>query len=88
MFTAEHIKTRVAEKPFVPLRIITSAGEVYDIRHPDLIMVGRHYLHVGTASADNPTIFDRSSMVSVLHITALENLPVTAAPQAPDKNGQ
>jgi hypothetical protein len=51
-------------------------------------MVGRHYVVVGTASVDNPAVFERTSMVSVLHITALENLPMPAAPQGPEKNGQ
>ena len=70
------------------MRIITSADEHYDIYHPDLIMVGTRHLVVGTASAENPAIFDKSSMVSILHISAIEELPTPAAPQPPEsKNG-
>jgi hypothetical protein len=87
MFTAEDVKTRLKQQPFVPVRIITSGGERYDVYHPDLVMVGRRYLVVGTASEDNLTIFEKTSMVSVLHISALENLPTPAAPQGPGKNG-
>jgi len=88
MFTAEDIRARVKKQPFAPLRIITSADEHYDIYHPDLVMVGTRHLLVGTASAKNPMIFDRSSMVSILHITAIEELPKPTAPQPPEsKNG-
>ena len=88
MFTAEDIRARVKKLPFVPMRIITSADEHYDIYYPDLIMVGTRHLVVGTASAENPAIFDKSSMVSILHISAIEELPTPAAPQPPEsKNG-
>jgi hypothetical protein len=85
MFTADDIKARIKIQPFVPLRVLTSAGDQYDVYHPDMIMVGRRYLVVGTASEDNPTVFERTSQIALLHITALEPLPVPG--QAP-KNGQ
>jgi len=85
MFTSSNLQERVRQRPFLPFRIITSAGDRYDIHHPDLVMVGKNLLVVGTASADNPTIFDNVSQISILHVTALENL--TAPPKAPG-NGQ
>ncbi len=88
MFNAYDIQARVKKQPFEPLRIITSAGEHYDVYHPDLIMIGARNIVVGTASAKNPTIFDRSTYLSILHITAIESLPVPAVPQVPEKNGQ
>ncbi len=88
MFNANDIQARVKKRPFEPMRIITSAGEHYDVYHPDLIMVGVRNIVVGTASEKNPTIYDRSTYLSLLHITAIESLPVPAAPQPPEKNGQ
>lgn len=85
MFTADEIYRRVRQQPFVPLRIVTSSGESYDIYHPDLIMVGRRYLLVGTASSENPRHFDRESRVAIMHITALETLPASAQS---DGNGE
>jgi hypothetical protein len=80
------ILARVKKKPFIPMRIITSAGEQYDVYDPDLIMVGNHHIHVGTASEDNPAIFDRSKFVTVQHLTAIENLPAPVPPK-PEGNG-
>jgi hypothetical protein len=88
MFSANDIQARVKRQPFEPLRIITNSGEYYDIYHPDLIMVGVRNITVGTASEKNPTMYDRSAYLSLLHITAMENLPTPAATKGPDKNGQ
>ena len=85
MFTAADIQKRIKEKPFVPLRIITSSGDYYDVFHPDLIMVGTRQLFIGAASEENPTVFDRYSIVAIMHITALETLPVPGHAQ---KNGE
>ncbi|MEX2142691.1 MAG: hypothetical protein WD894_25780 [Pirellulales bacterium] len=85
MFTPDDIYARIRESPFTPLRIITSSGESYDIHHPDLVLVGERLLVVGSASSKNPRYFNTTSQVSIVHISAIENLPVKAHPQG---NGQ
>jgi hypothetical protein len=80
MFTADDIQARVRERPFVPLRVVTSSGESYDLHHPDLIMVGRRFLILGTASTENPTQFERASRVAILHVSDLQDLPASAPP--------
>ena len=64
MFSPEDILARMRKQPFVPLRIVTTAGD-YDVHHPELVLVGRRYLEVGTASADNPETFDTISRVAI-----------------------
>jgi hypothetical protein len=78
MLPADDIANRVRERPFVPLRIVTGSGQVYDIRHPELILVGRRSVTIGSASNENPTYYEQVSQVAILHITALENLPSSA----------
>lgn len=80
MFTPEDIQARVRQRVFVPVRIITSGGQSFDIYHPDLIMVGRRVLVIGTASTENPSQFDRMTQVAIVHVTALEDLPMPVAP--------
>jgi len=41
MFTPDGIQARVRERPFVPLRIVTSAGQAFDIYHPDFMQHSR-----------------------------------------------
>lgn len=80
MFNADDIKTRMRQTPFIPVRIVTSSGQAFDVYHPDLVMVGRRALVVGSASNEDPSQFDRTTQVSILHVTALEDLPLPARP--------
>ena len=84
MLTADIIEKRVRARPFVPLRIVTSSGESYDITHPDLVLVGQRDMIVGTSSAKSPTRYEQVSRISIMHVTALEDLP---APSKPTGNG-
>lgn len=76
MITVADIQEKLKERPFVPFRVVMSSGQFYDIYHPDLVLAGKRHLFVGAASEDNPTIFDRSSLLSILHVAALETLPI------------
>ncbi len=78
MFTADDILARVRRQPFVPVRVVTFSGQGFDVLHPDLVMVGRRYLVIGTASAENPAQFDRESRVAILHVSDLQDLPAHA----------
>ncbi len=86
MLTSGDIQEKLSQRPFVPFRVIIRSGQFYDIRHPDLVLVGKRHVFVGTASEDNPTMFDRSNLLSVLHVVALEALPIEAT--SSEKNGQ
>ena len=81
MFRPEDIQARVRRQPFQPLRIVTSAGQTFDVYHPDLIMVGQRDLTIGTASAESPTVYDRQTHVALMHVTDLEDLSATARPE-------
>jgi len=75
MFTADDIQRRVKTQPFRPLRIVTSSGQAYDITHPDLVMVGRRAVIVGTPGTENPSTFEVDNYVALMHITDLQDLP-------------
>jgi hypothetical protein len=85
MFTPDDLQARIKEQPFVPVRIITTTGQMFDIYHPDLIMIGRRSITVGTASTDNPRQYDQLTRIAILHVTALQDLPV---PSIPGGNGR
>jgi len=85
MFTADMIHDRVRRRPFVPLRIVTSSGQTFDVFHPDLIMVGRRDITIGIASVEHPGQYERQTRVAIMHVTALEDLP---APTPPGGDGE
>ena len=80
MFTGETIQERMRERPFIPVRIVTTTGQTYDISHPDLVWVGEQYLMIGTASAKNPSLFNQVTRLAILHVTELQDLPTLVAP--------
>ena len=68
-------------RPFVPFRIHLSDGTTYDIRHPELVMVGKSIALVGARASDTPgTIFERYDIISLIHITRLEPIGTPSMP--------
>jgi hypothetical protein len=86
MLTGNDVRERLLQRPFVPFRVVMSSGQFYDIVHPELVLIGKRHLFVGAASEDNPTEFDRSSLLSILHLAAIENLPIEKT--STSSNGQ
>jgi|YelNatPaOPRAMG01_1025707.scaffolds.fasta_scaffold554537_1 hypothetical protein len=46
------IRILTQRKPFRPFRIVTSDGTVYDVRHPDLVMIGLSSMHFWNVPLD------------------------------------
>jgi hypothetical protein len=84
IFSPEQIQSRLRIKPFLPLRIIASEGLRYDIRHPDLVLVGERELTFGLPKVDDRPFYDRMIRIPLFHIIGLEDLPepATAASSA------
>jgi hypothetical protein len=78
MLTSNDIRNRLSQRPFLPVRIVTSSGESYTVTHPDLVLVGRREITIGIATPQYPTDYEQLARVSILHITALEDLPISA----------
>jgi hypothetical protein len=79
MFSPEDIQARLRQSPFMPVRIIISSGQTFDVFHPDLVLVGRRDMIIGMASKKNPTTYEQTTRVPLMHITALEDLPATSS---------
>ena len=76
IFTPESVQARLREQPFKPVQIVTTTGQTYDIRHPDLVLVTLESLMVGMPSANNPGIADPLvTRVALAHVTELRDLP-------------
>ena len=51
---------------------MTSEGTIYEIRHPDLVMVGLTIAVVGQPDQQQPDFFSNFHIVSIRHIVRLE----------------
>jgi hypothetical protein len=75
----------IRAQPFQPFRIHLTNGRTYDVRHPDLAVVGRSTMFVGAPAADlTIRVYDQFDIVSLLHINHIEPLPQTAQPPSPN----
>jgi hypothetical protein len=66
------IRNLVQRKPFRPFRIVTSDGTIYEVRHPDLVMIGLASIIIGYPSEQDPHSYSRWDIVSLRHIVRLE----------------
>jgi hypothetical protein len=76
----EDLLEMLRKRPFEPFRIRLSNGETYEVRHPELAMVGQSAMAIGVPrpNARHP-MYDRLVTVALLHINQVE--PIAAPPQ-------
>ncbi len=59
--------------PFQPFRLCLSDGRLFEIRHPEMAMVGRSAVISGIPDPkEEEPIYERSFDCSIMHITSLE----------------
>jgi hypothetical protein len=83
--TVQTFRELLTQRPFRPFRLVMSSGQSYDVRHPEMALLTRSDLLVGTETADDgiPAEF---KICSLLHVSAIE--PLTPAASGPkDGNG-
>ncbi|MDB5345746.1 MAG: hypothetical protein JWP89_4123 [Schlesneria sp.] len=77
--TVQTFKDLLSQRPFRPFRLVMSSGQTYDVRHPEMALLTRSDLLVGTGDADDgvPAEF---KICSLLHVATIEPLnPTTPA---------
>jgi hypothetical protein len=77
--TPQEVLNHVRTQPFRPFRIRMNSGRTFDIRHPEMIRVGRRDLLVFTFVSDSPKVHDRWDNVSLLLIESIAPLDAPLA---------
>jgi hypothetical protein len=76
----------VRQRPFEPFRLWLSDGGSYDVRSPELCMVGAFSVTLGLTARAGDELYERTVKFDVAHIIRIEPLPASNPPQA--GNGQ
>ncbi len=72
----DDVNRLLRQQPFQPFRIYLSNGRTYEVRHPDLAMVGRTTMLLGIPAPDlPPSTYDHYETIALMHINNLEPLP-------------
>ena len=74
----EALRAMLTRQPFEPLRIKTSNGEVFEVRHPEMASLARSALVIVHPDADGSPS-DKVEYVSYLHIASVETLSGAAS---------
>ena len=75
--TVQTFRELLARRPFKPFRLVMSSGQTYDVRHPELAMLTRSDMLVGTNVEDGvPAEF---RICSLLHVATVEPIDQGAA---------
>jgi len=81
MMSRRNLFRYVDAEPFQPFRIKMTGGEVFEIRHPEMIAISRTTAHVFTSiSEDNNGPHERERETSILLIESIEPLRRAATP--------
>jgi hypothetical protein len=74
MVTPAQITSYVKSQPFRPFRLHMASGQHFDIRHPEMIKLGRGFLLVFSFAAEEPELVERWETVSLLLIESISHL--------------
>ncbi len=74
----EDLRQFLRQKPFRPFRVTLTDGATYDIRHPELVALGRSSVFIGFPKPGDPEpVYDDYRVVSLLHV--MQAQPVDTA---------
>ncbi len=82
MWRPEELRARLRRQPFQPLVLLDSLDTRYEIRHPELVMVGERSLTIGIPSPTHPGVYSHTVCISLEHVVRWEDLPSTPSPPA------
>ena len=70
----EQIQRLLDRRPFIPLRVLTSSGDAFEIRHPETAFVTRNSLHLALYGKSRRGVANDAAILSVLHVVGIEDL--------------
>ncbi len=74
MLTSSEVLKYVKAVPFRPFRLDMASGKTFDIRHPEMIKVGKTVLAVFWFSANDPDVWDEWTSVALMLIESISHL--------------
>jgi hypothetical protein len=76
--TVQAFREMLARRPFQPVKLTLSSGQVFEIRYPEMALLTRTSILIGTDLAEDgvPAEF---KIVSLLHVTSMEPISPQAA---------
>jgi hypothetical protein len=74
MMTPASVLNYVRDQPFRPFRIHMASGQTFDVRHSEMVKVGKSNLIVFSFVSDQPEVFDEWQSVSLMLMESVSHL--------------
>jgi hypothetical protein len=72
----EEVRDTLRQQPFEPFRLVMADGQGYEIRHPDLLWIGKRAAMVGLTGEPGQDLWERSVKIDLFHVLRLNPLEV------------
>lgn len=66
MMTPPKLLSYIKAEPFRPFRIHMASGRTFEIRHPEMVKLGKSFLLVFSFSPETPDVVERWDTVSLM----------------------
>lgn len=73
------IQAELRQRPFQAFRLHLSDGSAYEVRNPELCMVGINSIIIGLTKSAGDELFERSVQLDPFHVTRIEPIPALSA---------
>ena len=74
MMTPPQLLSHIKAEPFRPFRVHMASGRTYDIRHPEMVKLGKSFLLVFSFTTDNADLVDQWDTVSLMLMESVSYL--------------
>lgn len=86
MMTATEMRGHVFAEPFRSFRIHMTSGRVFEVRHPEVVQLGRYTLTLFTPLTDLPEARGLWHKLSLVLIESIEPLDAPLRSRVPEGN--
>ncbi len=83
----QDVQKRLRDAPFRPFRMHLTDGSSYEVRHPELVLLGRRMLILGIPGRPENTYFETSVDIDLMHIVRMDDLDGERSRPSRRRNG-
>jgi hypothetical protein len=79
VITSSHLMIYVKAEPFRPFRLHMASGKTFDVRHPEMVKIGKNFLMAFSFSPREPELIEQWETVSLMLIESVSHLDAAVA---------
>jgi hypothetical protein len=74
MITSSNLMNYVKAQPFRPFRLHMASGKTFDVRHPEMVKLGKNFIMAFSFSSREPELVEQWETVSLMLIESVSHL--------------